>query len=150
MEIRHRPGSPSPGRPAVVSAVMTVRIHSGSPYEPAYGFCRALRTGDRILVAGTAPVPPPGEEVAPTAADQMRRCAEIALRAIEELGGSVDGVVRTRMFIVDAADADEVGRVHGELFGSADPVATMVVVAALLDPSWRVEIEVEAVVRRPA
>ena len=119
---------------------MTERIHSGSPYERAYGFSRALRRGDRILVAGTAPVPAAGEQVARSAADQMRRCAEIAL------GGSVDDVVRTRMFIVDAGDADEIGRVHGEVFGSADPVATMVVVAALLDPSWRVEIEVEAVV----
>ncbi|HSG78274.1 MAG TPA: RidA family protein [Acidimicrobiia bacterium] len=125
---------------------MTERIHSGSPYERAYGFSRALRRGDRILVAGTAPVPAAGEQVARSAADQMRRCAEIALRAIGDLGGSVDDVVRTRMFIVDAGDADEIGRVHGEVFGSADPVATMVVVAALLDPSWRVEIEVEAVV----
>ena len=123
-------------------------MHSGSPYEAAYGFCRALRTGDRILVAGTAPIPPPGEEVAPDAAAQMRRCAEIALGAVAELGGRVDDVVRTRMFIVDASDADAIGKGHGEVFGSADPVATMVVVAALLDPAWRVEIEVEAVVAR--
>ena len=123
-------------------------MHSGSPYEAAYGFCRALRTGDRILVAGTAPIPPPGEEVAPDAATQMRRCAEIALGAVAELGGRVDDVVRTRMFIVDASDADAIGKVHGEVFGSADPVATMVVVASLLDPAWRVEIEVEAVVAR--
>jgi enamine deaminase RidA (YjgF/YER057c/UK114 family) len=127
---------------------MTERIHSGSPYEPAYGFCRALRSGDRILVAGTAPIPRPGDQVAATASDQMRRCAEIALDAVAELGGRADEVVRTRMFIVDPSDADAIGRVHGEVFGPADPVATMVVVAALLDPAWRVEIEVEALVGR--
>lgn len=123
-------------------------MHSGSPYETAYRFCRALRTGDRILVAGTAPIPPQGEAVEADAAGQMRRCAEIALDAVTGLGGRVDDVVRTRMFIVDPSDADAIGKVHGEVFGSADPVATMVVVAALLDPAWRVEIEVEAVVAR--
>jgi enamine deaminase RidA (YjgF/YER057c/UK114 family) len=74
----------------------------------------------------------------------MLRCARIAVEAIEALGGSVGDVVRTRMFIVDLDDADDVGRAHGEVFGSADPAATMVVVAGLLDPAWRVELEVEA------
>lgn len=124
---------------------MSDRVHSGSPYEATYGFCRARRVGDRIEVAGTAPVPPPGEEVAPTARAQMLRCGEIALAAMAELGAGAHDVVRTRMFITDPADADEVGRAHEELFGRAEPVATMVVVAALLDPAWRVEIEVEAI-----
>lgn len=119
-------------------------VRSGSPYEPAYGFCRARRVGDRIEVAGTAPVPPEGEEVAGTAHDQLLRCGEIALAAIEELGGSAADVVRTRMYITDPADADDIGRAHAQLFGEAEPVATMVVVA-LLDPAWRVELEVEAV-----
>ena len=121
--------------------------HDVSPYEPAYGFSRAVRDGSVIRVAGTAPVPPPGGELAPDAYRQMLRCGEIAREAIEDLGGTMADVVRTRMFIVDAADADAVGRAHKELFGSADPAATMVVVAALLDPAWRVEIEVDAVVR---
>ena len=125
---------------------MTSRAHSGSPYEVTYGFSRGARVGDRILVAGTAPVPPAGESLATTAAGQMRRCAEIALAAIDELGGSPSDVVRTRMFITDAKHADEVGRVHAEVFGASAPVSTMVVVAALLDPDWVVEIEVEAVV----
>jgi enamine deaminase RidA (YjgF/YER057c/UK114 family) len=124
------------------------RVHSGSPYEPAVGFCRARRVGDRILVAGTAPVPPPGEPVAATARDQMLRCGRIATDAVEQLGGSARDVVRTRMFLTDAADADAVGDAHRELFGEAEPVATMVVVAGLVDPAWRVELEVEAVVER--
>ena len=121
------------------------RVRSGSPYEPLYGFCRARLVGERIEVAGTAPVPPEGEQVAADAHDQLLRCGEIALRAIDELGGSAADVVRTRMYITDAADADEVGRAHAQLFGEAEPVATMVVVAALLDPAWKVELEVEAV-----
>jgi enamine deaminase RidA (YjgF/YER057c/UK114 family) len=83
--------------------------------------------------------------VAASAYEQMLRCGEIAVRALEQLGSSADEVVRTRMFITDAADADEIGRAHGELFGVARPVATMVVVAGLLDPAWKVELEVEAV-----
>ncbi len=125
---------------------MRRHARSGSPYEPAYGFSRAVRDGDVIRVAGTAPIPEDGESVAMSAGDQMRRCAAIALAAIAELGGRPEDVVRTRMFIVDADDADEIGRAHREAFGGADPAATMVVVAALLDPAWRVEIEVEAVV----
>lgn len=106
-----------------------------------------MRIGARVEVAGTAPIPPAGEPVAATAYGQMLRCGEIARLALEELGASVEDVVRTRMFIVDPADGDEIGRAHGELFGIARPVATMVVVAALLDPSWKVEIEVEALVQ---
>jgi len=121
-------------------------VRSGSPYEPRYGFSRAVRVRDRILVAGTAPVPPDGEATEPTAYGQMLRCGEIAIAAIAKLGGSAASVVRTRMFIVDVADADEVGRAHRELFGAIAPAATMVVVAALLDPLWRVELEVEALV----
>ncbi|MEN8041183.1 MAG: RidA family protein [Actinomycetota bacterium] len=120
--------------------------HGVSPYEAAYGFSRAVRVGDTIHVAGTAPVPEPGTILAEGAYAQMLRCGEIAREAIEALGGTMSNVVRTRMFIVDANDADDVGRAHKEIFGAADPAATMVVVAALLDPAWRVEIEAEAVV----
>jgi enamine deaminase RidA (YjgF/YER057c/UK114 family) len=119
---------------------------SGSPYEPRYGFARAVRVGDRVLVAGTAPIPPAGEAIAPDAYRQTLRCGEIALKALQELGAGAGGVVSTRMYIVDPADADEVGRAHNELFGLASPAATMVVVASLLDPAWKVELELEAVV----
>ena len=120
--------------------------HGVSPYEETYGFARAVRVGDRIEVAGTAPVPATGTELAPTAYGQMKRCGEIAIEALTALGGSAANVVRTRMFIVDPADADDVGRAHKELFGASEPAATMVVVAGLLDSGWKVEIEVEAVV----
>lgn len=96
-------------------------------------------------MAGTAPIPPKGEAVASTAREQMLRCGEIAARALDELGATLDDVVRTRMFISDPSVADEVGRAHREIFGSARPAATMVV-AQLLDPAWLVEIEVDAVI----
>jgi enamine deaminase RidA (YjgF/YER057c/UK114 family) len=121
----------------------TRRVFSGSPYEARYGFCRALRVGRRVEVAGTAPIPPPGEELAPDARGQMLRCGEIVRRALAELGAGLEHVVRTRMYITDPADADEVGRAHGELFDGRPPVATMVV-TRLLDPRWRVELEAEA------
>ena len=123
------------------------RIGSASLYEERYGFSRGLRTGNRVEIAGTAPIPPEGEPVATTGYEQMLRCGEIAVAALAELGASPADVVRTRMYITDAADANEIGRAHRELFGGAAPVATMVVVAALLDPAWKVEIEVEAEVR---
>ncbi len=126
---------------------MNHNYHGVSPYEERYGFSRAVREGDRILVAGTAPVPEPGNELAKGPYAQMLRCGEIANQAIVALGGSTDDVVRTRMFITDASMADEIGRAHKELFGSSEPAATMVVVAGLLDPAWLVEIEVEAIVR---
>lgn len=120
--------------------------HGISPYEAAYGFSRAVRVGGTIHVAGTAPVSEPGEELVEGAYLQMLRCGEIARQAVEALGGSMSDVVRTRMFITDADDADDVGRAHKELFSDAEPAATMVVVASLLDPGWLVEIEVEAIV----
>ena len=121
-----------------------MQVESGSPYEKLYGFTRGLRRGRRVEIAGTAPIPETGQPVAATAYDQMLRCGEIAIKALEQLGSSADEVVRTRMFITDGADADAIGRAHGELFGEARPVATMVIVAGLLDPAWKVEIEVEA------
>ncbi len=122
------------------------RFHGVSPYEDAFGFARAVRVGDVIHVAGTAPIAEPDTQPALDAYGQMLRCGEIAGEAIEGLGGSMADVVRTRMFLVDTADADAVGRAHKEIFGDHEPAATMVVVAALLDPTWRVEIEVEAIV----
>ena len=122
------------------------RTASASPYEAAYGFSRAVRVGDRILVSGTAPVEPDGSSTPGDAAAQTRRCFAIILTAIGELGGSVADVVRTRMYITDPADADAVGAVHGEIFRNVRPASTMVVIAALLRPEWRIEIEAEALV----
>jgi enamine deaminase RidA (YjgF/YER057c/UK114 family) len=119
------------------------RVSSGSPFEATIGFSRAVRAGDRVLISGTAPIWPDGS-VDPDVAAQALRCFEIILAALAEAGGQPRHVVRTRMFLVEAADAVAVGRVHGEIFGDVRPAATMVIVAGLLDPRWRVEIEAEA------
>ncbi len=121
-----------------------VNISSGSPWEPMYGFSRAVRHGDRVFVAGTAPIWPDGT-VDPDPQAQARRCIEIMLDALAEAGGSADDVVRTRMFITDVAHSDVVGEAHGEVFARVRPAATMVVVAGLLDERWKVEMELEAV-----
>jgi enamine deaminase RidA (YjgF/YER057c/UK114 family) len=120
------------------------RISSGSPYEPVIGFSRAVRVGDRVLVSGTAPVWPDGS-CDPDPAVQTRRCLEIVLAALAEAGAGPEHVVRTRMFLVDAGDADAVGQAHGEVFGDLRPAATMVVVKGLLDERWRIEMEAEAI-----
>jgi enamine deaminase RidA (YjgF/YER057c/UK114 family) len=120
------------------------RVSSGSPFEATIGFCRALRVGDRVLVAGTAPIWPDGR-CAADVETQARRCFEIITGALHEAGANVGDVVRTRMYLTDRGDADIVGRVHGEVFRDTRPTATMVVVAALLDPRWKVEVEAEAV-----
>ncbi|MDO9497202.1 MAG: RidA family protein [Nocardioides sp.] len=118
---------------------------SGSPYESSIGFSRAVRVGHTVAVSGTAPVWP-DSEVDPDPAVQARRCWEIALAALTDLGGRVEDVVRTRQYVVSADLADPVGAVHGEVFGSVRPASTMVVVAGLLDPRWLVEVELDAVV----
>ena len=122
------------------------RARSGSPYEERYGFSRAIRAGDRVVVSGTAPVWPDGG-CDPDAGAQARRCCEIIVEALGELGASAADVVRTRMYVTDAAHADAVGEVHREFFAEAAPAATMVEVSALLDPRWVVEIEAEACAR---
>jgi len=119
------------------------RVSSGSPYEPVIGFSRAVRAGGRVLVSGTAPVFPDGS-CPDDAAAQARRCLEIIVAALGEAGASPGDVVRTRSYLTRAADWEAVGRAHGAVFGTVRPASTMVVVAALLDPRWRVEIEAEA------
>lgn len=120
------------------------RVTSGSPYEDAYGFSRAVAVGDRVIVAGTAPIRPDGE-VDPDPGAQAARCMEIVLAALEGVGAGPDHVVRTRMYITDPGYADAVGRAHHAAFGTSRPATTMVVVAGLLDPRWKVEIEAEAI-----
>ncbi|HVH00823.1 MAG TPA: RidA family protein [Miltoncostaeaceae bacterium] len=125
---------------------MRRRAASGSPFEDEIGFSRAVRVGDRVLVSGTAPVWPDGS-CDPDPAVQARRCLEIVAAALADLGAGLADVVRTRVLLVDAADAPAVSAVHGAVFGEVRPAATMIVVAGLLDPRWRVEIEAEAVTR---
>ena len=120
------------------------RISSGSPFERAIGFSRAVHIGDRVVVAGTAPVWPDGS-CDPDPEVQARRCLEIILAALREAGASAEHVVRTRLYLTDVADWEAVGRAHGAVFGETRPASTMIVVAALLDTRWKVEIEAEAV-----
>jgi enamine deaminase RidA (YjgF/YER057c/UK114 family) len=121
------------------------RISSGSPYEPEIGFSRAIVAGKHVHVSGTAPIPHDGEAVADDVHEQTRRCLEIIVEALREAGAGPEHVVRTRTFLVDAADWREVGRAHGELFGQVRPASTMVVVTGFLDPAWKVEIEADAI-----
>ena len=119
-------------------------VSSGSPYEPAIGFSRAVRDGRHVFVAGTCAVMPDGGEPPRDAYSQAKRCLEIIVVALGEAGATPKDVVRTRTFLLDAAAAGEVGRAHGELFGEVRPASTMIVVSALLDPRWLVEIEADA------
>ncbi|WP_417320536.1 RidA family protein [Erythrobacter aureus] len=121
------------------------RAFTGSPYEARFGFARAVRVGNRIIVAGTGPVEEDGSSTTGDAAAQAERCCVLILRAIEELGGSAMDVVRTRMLLTDPADQDAVGAVHARFFGDAKPAATMAGVAWLCRPEWKVEIEAEAI-----
>ena len=121
------------------------RTSSGSPYEDQFGFCRAVRDGNRIIVAGTGPVEPDGSTTPGGAAEQAERCCALIVAAIEQLGGVASDVVRTRMLLTDPADQDAVGDVHKRFFGEARPAATMAGVAWLCRPEWKVEIEAEAV-----
>jgi enamine deaminase RidA (YjgF/YER057c/UK114 family) len=115
-------------------------IAGTSPYEPIIGFSRAVRVGNVVHVSGTGPVG--AEEL--SAAEQTRVVLGIIEMALKQAGAGFEDVVRTRIFLANAEDWEEVGRAHGEVFGTIRPAATMVVVA-LLNPKWRVEIEAEAV-----
>jgi enamine deaminase RidA (YjgF/YER057c/UK114 family) len=120
-------------------------VASGSPFEASIGFSRALRVGNRVLVAGTAPVWPDGS-CDPDPYAQARRCLEIIVTALAEAGATPEHVVRTRTFLTDAADWEPVGRAHGEVFRDVRPASTMIVAGGLLDPRWKVEIEAEAII----
>ena len=123
---------------------MERRLISGySPYEPVAGFSRAVVAGGEVHVAGTAPIPAEGDP--PEGAyEQMRLCLELVGGALAQAGAGVGAVVRTRIYLTDAADWHEVARAHGEVFSEIRPAATAVVVKGLLDPRWRVELEAEA------
>ena len=120
-------------------------VSSGSPYEEPIGFSRAVRVGDRVIVAGTAPNWPDGH-VDPGVEVQAERCIEIMLSALREAGGTAEEVVRTRTFLVDAADWEAAGRAHGRYFRVARPASTMIVVNGFIDPRWKVEMEAEAII----
>lgn len=119
-------------------------IASGSQWEEAGGYSRAVVVGRQVFVAGTAPVMPDGADPPPDAYSQAKRCLEIIAAALEEAGAGLEHVVRTRLFLADRADGLEVLRAHVEAFGEIRPASTGVV-AGLLDPRWLVEVEVDAI-----
>lgn len=119
-------------------------IPGHSPYEPVFGYSRAVVAAGRVHVSGTAPIPREGEP--PEGAyEQARLCLEIVGGALHEAGSRFEDVVRTRIYLTDADDYEEALRAHGEVFSTIRPAATAVVVKALLDPRWKVEIEADAV-----
>ena len=122
------------------------RASSGSPFEATIGFSRGLRDGEVIAIAGTAPVWPDGS-VDPDPLVQARRAWAIALTALSQLGGRPEDVVRTRTYLTTTDVADVAAEAHGEIFSDVRPASTMVVVAALLDPRWVIEVELDAIVR---
>jgi enamine deaminase RidA (YjgF/YER057c/UK114 family) len=126
----------------VYKGIMPTRqnIAGTSPYEPVIGFSRAVRIGNVVHVSGTGPVG--AEDLSP--AEQTRTVLALIEIALAQAGATFEHVVRTRMFLARVEDWEEIGRAHGEVFGTIRPASTMVV-AALLNPKWRIEIEAEAV-----
>jgi len=121
---------------------MRQNISGSSPFEPIIGFSRAVRAGNTVHVSGTGPV---GADEA-DATTQTRHVLSIIAAALVQAGAKLEDVVRTRMYLTHVEDWEAVGRAHGEFFGAIRPAATMVVVAGLLNSSWRVEIEADAVI----
>jgi enamine deaminase RidA (YjgF/YER057c/UK114 family) len=111
-----------------------------SPFADTVGYSRAVRAGANVHVAGTAPIGCDSSDPY----DQAKRCLEIIVEALAELGARPEHVVRTRAYITDPSDWEAVGRAHGEVFGDIRPATTMLVVVGLLDPAWKVEIEADA------
>lgn len=120
-------------------------IAGSSPFEPLFGFSRAVVVDGRVHVSGTAPIPADGSPPPESPYEQARLCFELIGTALERAGCSLADVVRTRMYLTDAGEWEEVARAHGETFAAVRPASTAVVVATLLDPAWKVEIEAEAV-----
>lgn len=123
------------------------KVFSGAPWEQKVGYCRALKVGNQIFVAGTTAVNEVGILVGEGNAYQQAKfiLAKIE-KALQELGADMKDVVRTRTFITDISKWEEVGKAHGEYFSTVFPVATMVEVSGLIEPKMLVEIEVDAVI----
>jgi len=123
------------------------RSFSGAPWESHVGYCRALRAGERVFVTGTAPMTPEGHVHAPgDGYAQTLRCFEIIAEALASLGGRLEHVTRTRMFVTDIERWQEYGRAHSEIFANHPPTTTMVEVRRLIHPDMLIEIEADAVI----
>ena len=121
-------------------------IPGTSPYEPIIGFSRAVRIGNEVHVSGTGPVGADDADIA----EQTTQCLTLIATALKNAGSSIDHVYRTRIYLTHVGDWETAGRAHGKFFSLIRPAATMVVVAALLNPSWRIEIEMDAVLSSPS
>jgi enamine deaminase RidA (YjgF/YER057c/UK114 family) len=122
-------------------------ISSGSPFEKSIGFSRAVRIGNMLSVSGTAPIADDGSPAFPgDLYNQTRRCLEIIEKAIKEAGGSLQNVIRTRMFMTDISRWEEAAKAHGEVFTDIRPAATMVEVKGLINPAWLIEMEADCVI----
>ena len=118
---------------------------SGSKWEPVMGYSRAVRAGDLIAVTGTVGANADGT-YSPSLGEQTRRSLAIIRAAVEALGGRMEHVIRTRMFVTDVSKWEEVAKVHGEVFAETRPATSIVEVAKLIDPAAQIEIEADAVV----
>lgn len=123
-----------------------INISSGAKWEEIVGYSRAVKIDNLIEVAGTAPVIDGKVIGIGDAYVQTKTCLQIIEKAITNAGGSLEDVVRTRMFVTDISRWEEYGRAHGEYFSSIKPVTTMVEVKSLIDPDMLIEIEATAVV----
>ena len=119
---------------------------SGSKWEPVMGYSRAVRSGNFIAVTGTVGINADGT-YAPNVGEQTRRSLHIIRAAVEALGGRMEHVIRTRMFVTDVSQWEEVARVHGQVFADIRPATSIVEVARLIDAEALIEIEADAVVR---
>ena len=121
-------------------------ISSGSPLEEPIGFSRACRIDNHIAIAGTAPIGPDGKTVGiDDVYAQTKYCLEITKRAIEEAGGSLSDVIRTRIMLTDRTRWEEAARAHGEYFSSIRPACTFVEVKGFINPEWLVETEADCI-----
>ena len=120
-------------------------ISSAQPLEERYGYSRAVVTGSHVWVSGTVANMPDGAELPADPYEQARRALEIVVAALRAAGAKPDDVVRTRIYVTDSGNMPEVMRAHQEVFGRARPATTGLVVQ-LLDPSWLVEFEAEAII----